>query len=477
MEAKVRFAPSPTGYLHVGGLRTALFNYIYAKKINAKFVLRIEDTDQSRIVKNALENLFSIFKKINIDFDESPKFDQGNGPYIQSQRLKIYHKYVQKLLVEGKAYPCFCSSKKLQQLRKEQRKNKQIIKYNRHCLKKNFINIKEKMKTQSHVIRMKIPLGSEILFNDLVRNKIRFKNIEIDDQIIIKSDGYPTYHFANVIDDYLMGITHVIRGEEWLSSTPKHIILYNFFNWEAPQFIHLPLLLNKDKSKLSKRQGDVSVEKYLEKGYLPDALINFVALLGWHPENDQEILNIEELINSFTIDRIQKSGAVFDIEKLNWMNKHYMMQMDLSKLCDLSKSYFENEGIDISNKEKYIKVINNLRTRSSTIEEIVYSAKPYYLELKISEENLDFLKMEKSQILIKELYNKFNSTKTNLDELKFKKILFETGSKLNIKGKNLFLPLRIALYGKAKGPEIPSIFSILGIKESLNRLNKAINEK
>jgi len=298
MSIKVRFAPSPTGYLHVGGLRTALYNYLYAKKVGGKLVLRIEDTDQNRKIKNAEKLLISTFEKIGITFDEGPTQGGENGPYFQSERLPVYHKHIQQLLDEGNAYPCFCSAERLEKVRDKQRKNKETIIYDRNCLNKPIEVARERMKSEPYVIRMKIP-NEDIVFYDVVREKVTIKSSELDDQVLLKTDGFPTYHLANVVDDHLMGITHVMRGEEWLPSTPKHILLYQFFGWKIPKFVHLPLLLNPDKSKLSKRQGDVAVEDYLEKGYLPETLINFVALLGWHPKNDREFFTLEELEKEF----------------------------------------------------------------------------------------------------------------------------------------------------------------------------------
>ena len=254
MEAKVRFAPSPTGHLHVGGLRTALFNYLYAKKVGGKIILRIEDTDQSRKVENAVENLISTLEALQIHFDEGPTQGGGCGPYFQSERISIYNEHIERLLDSGDAYPCFCPVEKLEETRKKQSEAKHTIKYDRHCLKLNTAATRKGMETKPHVIRMKVPNEEEVVFFDVVRERVAIRCEELDDQVLIKSDGFPTYHFANVVDDHLMGITHVLRGEEWLPSTPKHVLLYQFFNWKQPKFIHLPLLLNPDKSKLSKRQ-------------------------------------------------------------------------------------------------------------------------------------------------------------------------------------------------------------------------------
>ncbi|MFQ3675613.1 MAG: glutamate--tRNA ligase [Endomicrobiia bacterium] len=276
---RVRFAPSPTGFLHIGGLRTALFNFLFAKHNNGTFILRIEDTDRTRYVEGAIENLISILNWVGIDYDEGPFLDNNNsivqkgsfGPYIQSQRLEIYQKYAQELIEKGYAYRCFCSPERLDFLKKQQMLSKQPPKYDKHCRNISREESEKLAKEKSFTVRMKIP-EEEIKFKDIIRGEVSFQGTLIDDQILLKSDKYPTYHLANVVDDHLMQISHVIRGEEWISSTPKHILLYKYFGWESPQFAHLPLLLNPDKSKLSKRSGDVAVEDYKKEGYLPEAL-------------------------------------------------------------------------------------------------------------------------------------------------------------------------------------------------------------
>jgi glutamyl-tRNA synthetase len=287
---RVRFAPSPTGYLHVGGLRTALYNFLFARKNNGNFILRIEDTDRNRYVEGATENLINALKWAGLDYDEGPDIGGDYGPYMQSQRLDIYKKYSEELIKNGNAYYCFCTTERLQQLREDQEKLKlPQIKYDKHCLNLTADEIQKKLIDKiPFVIRLNVKPNEKIIFYDVVRQQVEFNSNNIDDQILIKSDGFPTYHLANVVDDYLMKISHVIRGEEWLSSTPKHVLLYEAFGWEKPIFAHLPLLLNPDKSKLSKRQGDVAVEDYRDKGYLKEALINFVALLGWNAGDDKE---------------------------------------------------------------------------------------------------------------------------------------------------------------------------------------------
>lgn len=473
MEIKVRFAPSPTGYLHVGGLRTALYNYLFAKKVGGKLVLRIEDTDQNRIVEDAVKNLMITFKKLNINFDEGPDSDGGNGPYFQSERLSIYRKYIKFLLDNGDAYPCFCSSERLEEMKKKKTQDKIIIKYDRHCMRLKPEKIIEKMVDEPYVIRMKVPADEEVIFFDSVRNRIVIRCEEIDDQILMKSDGYPTYHFANVVDDHLMGITHVMRGEEWLPSTPKHVLLYQFFNWELPKFIHLPLLLNPDKSKLSKRQGSVAVEGYLKKGFLPEAIINFVALLGWHPQNEQEIFSISELEKEFSINRIQKSGAVFDDVKLKWINSQYLMNMNLATIAQMAHLFYTLQGVDISDEKKYLQIVDNARRRVNTLSEMPDESQMFYRNPDISKENLKFINSDISLTLLQTIYTAL-SAKTNCDSDQFKTIIMESGKSVGVKGKDLFHPIRIVLYGNPKGPDIPLLFSILGRNEILSRLSNII---
>ena len=281
---RVRFAPSPTGYLHVGGLRTALYNFLYARKMGGSFLLRIEDTDRARYVEGAVENLVQSLAWAGLRYDEGPGKEGNVGPYVQSERLALYRTHVDRLLKSGNAYYAFDTPEELDAMRKEQEQRRLSPKYDRRALKLTPEEIERKLgEGCPYVVRLKVPEAETIAFDDCVRGRVEFSGVQIDDQVLLKSDGYPTYHLANVVDDHLMGITHVIRGEEWLSSTPKHVLLYHFFGWDLPVFAHLPLLLNADKSKLSKRQGDVSVEDYRLKGYLPEALVNFVALLGWNP--------------------------------------------------------------------------------------------------------------------------------------------------------------------------------------------------
>ncbi len=471
-EIRVRFAPSPTGFLHVGGLRTALYDYLYARKTAGKFILRIEDTDRTRFIEGAAENLIQTLKDVGLEFDEGPDKEGEVGPYYQSLRTEIYKKHIDELIEKDAAYFCFCASDDLDKMREEQRAKGIDPKYDGRCRK---LSKEERAKQidegKPFVIRLKVPQEGEITFYDVVREKVTFPWKMVDDQILIKSDGFPTYHLANVVDDHLMGITHVIRGEEWLSSVPKHLLLYEKFGWKPPKMAHLPLLLNPDKSKLSKRQGDVAVEDYLEKGYLPEALLNFVALLGWHPKGDRELFTLQELEKEFSMKRITKAGAVFDVEKLNWMNGHYIRSLDLIYIAEKSKPFFEKACIDITDKDKYLKVIANARMRVSKLSDIIEQSKMYYLDLEFNEEAKKMILNENSQKIYQywmdEFQKKENWSKEDIFELQNKSM-----ENLKIKGKSFFIPIRLALIGAEHGPDFPAIIDILGRDETIKRFSK-----
>jgi len=445
MKVRTRFAPSPTGYLHVGGLRTALYNYLFSKQFQGEFILRIEDTDQNRYVENATENLISILEKFGLHYDIGPNKEDQYGPYIQSKRLSIYKKYYLELIKNELAYVCFD-------------KNGELI--------PEFNNQKALGKLdEKHVIKLKVKKKSELTISDMIRGEIKFDLNLIEDPIIIKSDGYPTYHFANVIDDHLMKISHVIRGEEWISSLPKHVILYKAFGWELPKFCHLPLLLNEDKSKLSKRQGDVAVEDFINKGYLKNTLINFVSLLGWHPKNDQEFFSLEELVENFSIDRVNKSGAIFDREKLLWMNREYIKMMDNEEVKNIIKNKLESINI-FNSKINLDKITAYCKDRINTFDQILDEIHGFYI-LESNEEinNFDYEKL--FQLWIERLNLLQNLTQQEIDD-----IIMISKNDLNIFGKNLFIPLRIALIGKTHGPDIFTLVDILGIEESVKRLKR-----
>lgn len=486
-EVRVRFAPSPTGFLHIGGLRTALYNYLYAKKNNGKFLLRIEDTDRTRYVDGAIENLIESLKWAGIKCDEGVLVDENGkvyqegecGSYIQSERLEIYKKYVDELIEKGMAYYCFCTKERLDSVREEQRIKGQVPRYDGLCREIPIDEAKKRIEAgEEYVVRLKLPYNRDISFMDAVRGKVTINSNEMDDQVLMKSDGFPTYHLAVVVDDHLMGITHVVRGEEWLPSTPKHVYLYECFGWNAPTFVHLPTVLNKDRKKLSKRQGDVSVEDFKARGYLPEGLVNYLALVGWSPEDGEEIMDMEELIQKFTFERVGKSGGIFDKEKLDWVNAHYMKSYDLEKIAELAIPYMVEAELmtedEIRNQwDKYLMLIDTVRESCSRLDEIPGKVDFLFGDLVITEEDaLNEIKGEQ----VPQLIAQFKEELSTVDEVDMdfastvmKKIQKATG----VKGKGLYMPVRAAISGNVHGPELKNIICLLGKDELLRRLNEA----
>lgn len=474
---RTRFAPSPTGFLHIGSLRTALYSFLYAKKNNGKFIIRIEDTDQARNVQGAVEGLIDILNWTGITFDEGPGKDGAFGPYVQSQRLDLYNKYTQQLIDNNHAYYCFCSEERLDSVRQKQIMQKLPPAYDRHCRNMDIKISLEKSKQEKHVVRMKVPLTGEMTFIDLIRGKITIAYKNIDDQIILKSDGFPTYHLAVVVDDKLMHISHVIRGEEWLPSTPKHLLLYEYFGWQAPAFAHLPLLLNPDRSKLSKRQGDVAVEDYRKKGYLPEALVNFVALLGWNPGDEREIFSIEELIEAFSFAHVHKAGAVFDINKLEWFNGTYLHKKTNKEILELIKSNIDSkfeEKLSFLSHEQVLMLINLYKEKFKNL----YDLSKIIITLDTAPSEYEnngikqFVKPETNDYLNK-LLTKLNHIDWNLTDLttEIKKLVTE----LNIKFPELAQPIRLALTGTITSPGIYEMLVAFGKQESIKRLNTFLN--
>lgn len=475
---RVRFAPSPTGYLHVGGLRTALYNYLFAKRNNGKFILRIEDTDRNRYVEGAVEKLISSLKWAGLEYDEGPDVAGDYGPYMQSQRLDIYMKYAKELIDNGNAYYCFCTPERLQTLREQQEKQKlPQAKYDKHCLSLSKDEIEEKLNSGiPYVVRLNVQPNQKIIFNDIVRDVVTFDSNNVDDQVLIKSDGYPTYHLANVVDDHLMKISHVIRGEEWLSSTPKHVLLYDAFVWERPHFAHLPLLLNPDKSKLSKRQGDVAVEDYRDKGFLKDALVNFVALLGWNAGDDKEFYYLNELIDNFSLERVNKSGAVFDLQKLNWLNAEHLRKLTNEQILSLLKEDVlksEFSGLQLTD-EYLLQIISSMKERVSFVKEFI-TACPYFYKQPDEYEQKSVEKNWKPETssqmkILNQTFSKLN----NPSKEDYENALSKTAEELNVGKGKLIHPLRLAVSGQSTGPGMFDLLFILGKDEVVKRINTAI---
>ncbi len=472
---RVRFAPSPTGYLHVGGLRTALYNFLFARKHDGSFILRIEDTDRSRQVEGATENLVATLRWAGLDYDEGPGKGGNFGPYVQSERLELYRRHAKELVDNGSAYLCFCAPEELEAMRKAQMEHNEPVRYDRRCRALSSEEVNSRMaKGAPYVIRLKVPMFGDIAVNDIIRGNVTFQFNVLDDQVLLKSDGFPTYHLANVVDDHHMQITHIIRGEEWLPSVPKHVLIYQALDWEVPQYAHLPLLLNPDRSKLSKRQGDIAVEDYRAKGYLPEALVNYLALLGWSESEDREFYTLSELVEAFSLERVGKAGAIFDVEKLRWMNGQYFRHLPLERRMDACRPYLEAAGYDISDEHRYRKIIEALTPRIQVPVEAPEKAELFFSKHTPAKDVAEqFLYSETGQKVLHFLLDKLRDIEDVTGE-RFSEILGEAKSSLGVKGKNLFMPVRIALTGEAHGPELPLVAEILGKEECLNRLREEI---
>ncbi len=471
---RTRFAPSPTGFLHVGGLRTALYNYLFAKQNQGHFVLRIEDTDQRRKVAGAVENLIATLDWAGVKPDEGPNLGGKFGPYVQSERLELYRKYADELLEKGHAYYCFCSAERLQKLKEWQTAHKIPPRYDNHCRNLTPAEVQARLAAgEEHVIRLKVPIDGTVVVNDLIRGQVTFPVGLVDDQVLIKSDGFPTYHLANVIDDHLMHISHVIRGEEWLPSTPKHVLLYQYFGWELPQFAHLSLLLNPDKSKLSKRQGDVAAEDYRRKGFLPEALINFLALLGWNPGDDREIFSIEDLIKEFSLERVSKSGAIFNIEKLTWMNSLYIRKLEPEQLLKAARPYLPVTGN--WSDAKILAALITVKDGLNTLAEVTPKTAFYFTECLAynSPDIQEFLVTSQGVAVLTALIPLVRS-ETNFGSETFVAHVKTVQKMTGIKGRPLWMAVRAALTGESHGPEIHHITGVLDRETCLARLEAAL---
>ncbi len=475
---RTRIAPSPTGFMHIGNLRTALYSYLFAKQHNGQFIIRIEDTDVKRYTEGAVEAIYNVLNWASLKHDEGPDIDGPYGPYIQSQRLDLYKKYAQELINKGHAYHCFCTPETLEQMRADQIAKKQAPKYDRRCLLLREDDVQSRLKNNaSHVIRMKIPENRVIEFDDIVRGKVSYNTNELDDQVILKSDGYPTYHLAVVVDDHLMKISHVTRTEEWLPSTPKHILLYEYLDWEAPYFAHLPLLLNADKTKMSKRKGDVAVEDYIKKGYLPEAMVNYLAFLGWNPGTEKEIYSMDELLKDFDLRHVHKAGAIFNVEKLNWYNQYYIKKLKDVELLEKCKQYFPKKYSEFSD-EKIIKMLNLEKERAKTLSEIGEGVK-FFFELPEYDKSLliwkDTLQEEikKTLQILSDIINNIPETEFTKNNLEAK--IMPEVQKLPNRGIMLW-PMRAALSGQKASPGPFEIAEILGKEKTLERIKKAIEK-
>lgn len=481
---RTRYAPSPTGRMHVGNLRSALYEFLIAKHAGGDFMLRIEDTDQERYVEGAVDIIYKTMDETGLVADEGPHKDGGYGPYVQSERMKtgIYMKYAKELIEKGEAYYCFCDKERLESLKTqvsddEEGGGKTITIYDKHCLGLSKEEIEANLAAgKPYVIRQNIPNEGTTTFHDELYGDITVENSELDDMILIKSDGYPTYNFANVVDDHTMNITHVVRGNEYLSSSPKYVRLYDAFGWKVPVYIHLPLITDEEHHKLSKRSGHASFEDLIEQGFLPEAVINYVALLGWSPEDNREIFSLDELIKEFDYHRISKSPAVFDIQKLKWMNGEYLKAMDEDNFFEMARPYLEKalEGTSVDLK----KISSKIKTRIEIFPDIAgqvdfFKAVPEYdKELYANKKN----KIDEAGSLsvLEDVLSILEEQSDYSNDALYSKLL-EYAEGKGYKNGYVMWPIRIALSGKLMTPAgATEILEILGKDESISRIKAAI---
>lgn len=473
MKVRTRFAPSPTGYMHIGNLRSALFAYLTAKSMDGDFLLRIEDTDQERKVDGAVEFILNILNMMGLNPDEGAEKGGNYGPYYQSQRLDIYKKYAEILIEKGYAYYCFCDEERLNKLREIANARKVPFTYDGHC---SHIPLEEAKKRiangEKYVIRQKMPKEGVTSYVDTVYGEIKVDNSTLEDQILIKSDGFPTYNFANVIDDHLMEISHVNRGNEYLSSTPKYLLLYKAFGWESPIYIHQPLVIKADGTKISKRNKDDNLMDLLDRGFLPEAIINYIALIGWAPKDNQEFFSLKELEKAFDIHRISTAPGCYDIKKLEWFNSHYIKEMDDKKYLNWIKPFLK---FDISNKsDDWVnKLLLTYKTHINCGEMINDVVKNFFAEsYELDDECKNFLASDEIIPLVIEKFaseieqiNDWNTDNINI-------AIENTKNGLNVKGKLLYMPLRIKASGFMHGPELDACIYLLGKEKTLDNLRK-----
>ena len=474
MKVRTRFAPSPTGFMHIGNLRTALYAYLFAKHNDGDFILRIEDTDQERYVEGAVDLIYSTLKKAGIEHDEGPDKDKGFGPYVQSERKPLYKEYAEKLVELGGAYYCFCSKERLDSLADENG----VRKYDKHCLHLSKEEVQKKLAAgEPYVIRQNIPPEGQSSYEDMVYGRITVDFEDLEDQILLKSDGMPTYNFANVVDDHLMGITHVIRGTEYLSSTPKYNLMYDAFGWERPQYMHLPPIMKDQTRKLSKRYGDANFEDFLKKGFLPEAIVNYIALLGWSPKNNTEKMTMQELIDSFNIEGINKSASIFDEVKMRWLNGQYIRELSDEKFDELAFPYFEQSKV--KGLYDYKKLGRILKGRVETFgdipEAVSFLAEYGEFDTKLFENKKSKSDESTAKICLEAALSVVNDIKEwNNDSL------FETFGGLceglGVKKNTMFWAIRVAISGRDVTPGgATELADVLGRKETEKRMKFALS--
>lgn len=477
MEVRTRFAPSPTGYMHIGNLRTALYEYLIAKSQGGKFILRIEDTDQERQVEGAVDVIYNTMRMTGLHHDEGPDIGGEYGPYVQSERMGMYMDYAKELVEKGEAYYCFCTKERLESLKESNAEGAAFAKYDRHCLGLSKEEVQAKLDAGiPFVIRQKMPDSGTTTFSDVVYGDITVENTELDDQILMKADGFPTYNFANVVDDHLMHITHVVRGSEYLSSTPKYNLLYKAFGWEPPVYVHLPAVMRDAHHKLSKRHGDKSFEDLVREGYVVEAIVNYIALLGWSPSGTQEIFSLKELEENFDMAGLSKSPAIFDIKKLTWMNSEYLKAMDFDKYYALAepklKEALGDTDLDLKKiaalLQKRLETLNDIPGLVEFFKTLPEYGTELYTHKKMKTNDEIALSSLEAALPVLENLEDWNTTSIH-------DALMALVGELGIKNGQLLWPVRTALSGEPTSPGgAMELADILGKEESLRRIRKGI---
>ena len=478
-KVRVRYAPSPTGEPHVGNLRTALFNWLFARRHGGKFILRVEDTDRERYVEGALEAILDSLRWLGLDWDEGPEAGGPHSPYFQSQRLEIYQKAAQELIDEGHAYQCYCSKSRLEEIREERQERDQSTGYDRRC--RNLSHQERKQYEDqgiAPVVRFKMPLSGETTVDDFIRGEVTWQNQAQDDFILLKSDGYPTYHLANVVDDHIMEISHVLRAEEWLPSAPRHVQLYQALGFKPPVFVHLPMILGDDKSKLSKRHGATSVLEYREAGFLPEAMVNFMALLGWSLDDKTDVMSIDTLIENFSLERIGRSGAIFDQEKLLWMNGVYIRQLSQEGLADRMMPFLERDlpsEVGAIDKAHVRSIAPLMQERIKTLGESAERAAYFFQEeIEYDPDLLVQKGMDQGSALRSLRYAlEVLAPLKDFDHQSLEETLRAAGKELGLSGRQFFGTLRVATTGKGAAPPLFETMEVLGEKICLERIEAA----
>ncbi len=480
-EVRVRFAPSPTGYLHIGGARTALFNWLFARKMNGKLVLRIEDTDTERLKEDSVTQILTSLKWLGLNWDEGPEVGGAVGPYYQSERREIYTEYVNKLVEAGKAYYCFCTTEELEKQRELQRAAKQPFRYARSCREISYEEAKKRVDAGEHYsVRLKIPVEGSVKVDDLIHGEVSFSMDQFDDFVIMKSNGMPTYNFAVVVDDHLMGITHVLRAEEHLSNTPKQLLVYEALNWQPPKFGHMSMILAPDRSKLSKRHGATSVEEFREQGYVAEAIINYLTLLGWGPGDEREIFDLTETIKLFELDQMSKKAAIYDTKKLTWMNGQYLSSLPLERILPETKEFFLKAGLVTEewlqeNEVFFAQLVDVVRVRVKTLQEIADASEYFFNMPTVYDEKgvAKYFKQESLPLLEQCVVALREDTVFDLasTEAVYNKIATENDISLG----KLVHPTRLALTGRTVSPGLFDVMVLLGKENTLQRLESAVD--